>query len=106
MKSIDWKRTVRLMLWFFVFLAGSAAGQNITLWQIGKADNNTAEFALGPDKSNQYSTSFPHDVIFVAGQSDPKKDWPYIQPGPADAWAGNKSHTFTILFGINRAPAA
>lgn len=77
-----------------------AAGTNPFLWEIGKADNDTAEFALGPDKSNQYSVAFPHDVVFVAGQSDPKKDWPYVQPGPADAWAGSRSHPFTILFGL------
>jgi len=39
------------------------------------------------------------------GQSDPKQDWPYIHPGPADAWAGSKSHTVTILFGVETAPA-
>ena len=77
-----------------------AAGDNAQLWQIGKADNDTSEFALGPDRSNQYSVTFPNDALFVAGQSDPKLDWPYIQPGPADTWAGGKSHTFTILFGL------
>ena len=83
-----------------MYLTASAAGQTKLFWQIGKADNNTAEFALGPDRSNQYSVTFPQGALFVAGQSDPKQDWPYIQPGPADTWAGGKSHTFTILFGI------
>ncbi|MFC1633408.1 polysaccharide lyase family protein [Planctomycetota bacterium] len=106
MKHVVLIRTVFLMLLPFGFLAGPAIGQNTTLWQIGKADNHTAEFALGPNRSNQYSSGFPHDAMFVAGHSDPKKDWPYIQPGPADAWAGSKSHTFTILFGIRTAPAA
>ena len=82
-------------------LAWPADG-NTLLWQIGKADNDTSEFALGPDRSNQYSTSFPNDALFVAGQSDPKQDWPYIQPGPADIWAGGKSHSFTILFGLKK----
>jgi alpha-mannosidase len=77
-----------------------AAETNTPLWQIGKADNNTAEFALGPDRSNQYSTTFPHDALFIIGQSGPKKDWPYIQPGPADVWAGSKSHTCTVMFGL------
>ena len=104
MKSIGLIRIVLLMLLFCGGLAGSAAGQSRLLWQIGKADNNTAEFALGPDRSNQYSSGFPNDAMFVAGQSDPKQDWPYIQPGPADAWAGSKSHIFTILFGIETAP--
>jgi len=90
------------MLLFQWCLPGLAAGDNTLLWQIGQADNDTAQFALGPDRSNQYSASFPNDALFVAGQSDPKQDWPYIQPGPADVWAGGKSHTFTILFGLKK----
>ena len=88
-----------------ISLSSSVLGEDKLLWQIGKADNNTAEFALGPDRSNQYSVTFPNDALFVAGQSDPKQDWPYIQPGPADGWAGSKSHTFRILFGLNKAPS-
>ena len=84
-----------------MYLTAPAAGQTKLFWQIGKADNNTAEFALGPNRSNQYSVTFPQGALFVAGQSDPKQDWPYIQPGPADTWAGSKSHTFAILFGVS-----
>ena len=100
MKSSKLTKYLVLSLMFFVSLTASAAGQSKLLWQIGKADNNTAEFALGPDRSNQYSVTFPRDALFIAGQSEPKQDWPYIQPGPADTWAGSKSHTFTILFGV------
>jgi len=104
MKHTKLTKTVVLMLLLCSPLTGLAAEDNKLLWQIGKADNHTAEFALGPDRSNQYSGTFPQDVLFVAGQSDPKQDWPYIQPGPADAWAGSKSHTFTIMFGLKTAP--
>ncbi len=93
-----------LVFLFCLCINGLGAEDDKILWQIGEADNNTAEFALGPDRSNLYSGRFPHDVLFVAGQSDAKKDWPYIQPGPADSWAGNKSHTFTILFGLKSTP--
>ncbi|MCH7558241.1 MAG: hypothetical protein IIB56_12410 [Planctomycetes bacterium] len=106
MKHTKLTKTVLLILLFCSPLTGLAAEDNKLLWQIGKADNHTAEFALGPDRSNQYSGAFPQDVLFVAGQSDPKQDWPYIQPGPADAWAGSKSHTFTIMFGLRAAPTA
>jgi hypothetical protein len=88
-----------------ISLSSSVFGEDKLLWQIGKADNNTSEFSLGPDRSNQYSVTFPDDALFVAGQSDPKQDWSYIQPGPADVWAGGKSHTFRILFGLNKAPS-
>jgi len=75
------------------------------VWSIGKADNNTAEFALAPANSNHYSAKFEHDALFIVGISQPNKDWSYIQPGPADAWAGGKSHTFTIVFGLKAKPA-
>ena len=114
MKSTKLTKYLVLSLLFCMCLTASAAGQRHSaelsrspklLWQIGKADNNTAEFALGPDRSNQYSVTFPRDALFIAGQSDPKQDWPYIQPGPADTWAGSKSHTFAILFGVKSAPS-
>jgi alpha-mannosidase len=104
MKSSMLTKYFVFSLLFCICLTLSASGQTKVFWQIGKADNNTAEFALGPNNSNQYSVTFPRDVLFVAGQSDPKQDWPYIQPGPADVWAGSKSHTFTILFGVKAAP--
>ena len=85
-------------------LSFSGLAEAKVFWQIGKADNNTSEFALGPDKSNQYSVTFPHGALFVAGQSEGKQDWPYIQPGPADSWAGGKSHTFRIIFGLSKTP--
>ena len=100
MKHTVLTKTLMFILLFNWCLPGPAAGDNTLLWQIGKADNDTAEFALGPDRSNEYSVTFGHDALFVAGQSDPKKDWPYIQPGPADAWAGSKSHNCTIMFGL------
>jgi alpha-mannosidase len=118
MKSSKLIKSLVLLLLFCIYPTASAAGQTPVpalprqlqvqaklLFQIGKPDNNTAEFALGPDRSNQYSVTFPRDALFVAGQSDPKQDWPYIQPGPADTWAGGRSHTFTILFGVKTTPA-
>lgn len=80
------------------------ADEGNTLWQIGKADNDTAEFALGRSSSGQYSSKFPSGALFIVGHSDPKKDFPYCQPGPADAWAGNKSHTISIVFALKAIP--
>ncbi|MBL7152651.1 MAG: hypothetical protein ISS79_02970 [Phycisphaerae bacterium] len=86
-----------------VSLSFSALAEGKVVWRIGVSDDNTGEFALGPDKSNLYSVTFPHGALFVAGQSDVRADWPYIQPGPADTWAGSKSHTFRIVFGLSKA---
>jgi hypothetical protein len=80
-------------------LSLNAAEPSKTLWQIGTPDHNDSEFALGPGGFNQYE----NDGLFVVGQSDPKRDWPYVQPGPVDAWAGSREHTFAVFFGLRQA---
>jgi len=72
------------------------AADTKTLWQIGTPDRNNTEFALAPKGYGQ----FAEDGLFIAGQSDSKTFWPYVQPGPSDVWAGSRPHTFTILFGL------
>jgi alpha-mannosidase len=88
----------------FASLPARAADQasQAPLWEIGKADGSNAEFALAPGGY----VRFQNDGFFVVGSSDPKKDWPYVHPGPADSWAGAKSHTFFVLFGLKTPPAA
>ena len=87
--------------WLTAFPTAQAAADQM-LWQVGHPDQNNAEFALAPrDYAN-----LKQDGFFVVGESDPKRDWPYVQPGPQDAWAGAKPHTFTILFGLKTLPAA
>ena len=70
------------------------------LWRIGNANGNTAEFSLGPADYGRYDV----DGLFVVGKSDPKYDWPYVHPGPDDAWAGGRVHTFTVHFGLQQEP--
>lgn len=77
-----------------------AAGEAQRLWEIGRADNDTREFALAPDRYHQ----FGRDGFFIVGQSDPKQDWPYCHPGPADTWAGGRAHAFSIFFGLAHLP--
>ncbi len=72
-----------------------------TLWEIGRQDDQNAEFALAPGSYSQFRT----DAFYVIGESNPKRDWPYAQPGPVDAWGGGRPHTFTIRFGLKSAPA-
>jgi len=92
------------LLPLFVLLAAFnlSAADNQLLWQIGKPDHDNAEFALAPGGYAQ----FKNDAFFIVGQSDPKRDWPYVQPGPADAWAGSRPHTFTVVFGVRQLVAA
>jgi len=84
-------------------LAGAADGGALhRLWQIGREDDDSAEFALGPGGYER----FDRDGLFIVGQSDPKRDWPYVHPGPADAWAGAGPHTFRILFALKARPSS
>ena len=76
------------------------ASENRLLWQIGMPDTNNLEFALAPKGYNQYK----EDGFLVVGESDSKRDWPYVHPGPVDGWAGSRTHTFTVLFGVKTTP--
>jgi alpha-mannosidase len=71
------------------------------LWKLGARDGASAEFALAP---GGYA-SYRGDGFFVVGRSDPKRDWPYVQPGPDDGWAGSRSHTFSVVFGVKARPS-
>ncbi|HON90073.1 MAG TPA: polysaccharide lyase family protein [Sedimentisphaerales bacterium] len=88
---------VELLAW-----AKEHQDSSAVLWRIGQTDGDNAEFALAPRGWGQYES----DGFYVVGSSDPKKDWPYAHPGPSDAWAGARSHTFVVLFGLATAPTA
>ncbi|HEY3324395.1 MAG TPA: polysaccharide lyase family protein [Planctomycetota bacterium] len=90
---------VEVVLFSLVLSLRAAEPEPKTLWEIGKADGKNAEFALAPSDYEK----FQDDGFFIAGQSDPKRDWPYVHPGPADDWGGSREHTFTIWFGVKTA---
>ena len=88
---------------FLLASLASARAADITLWEIGKPDHDTAKFALGPANYKAYH----QPGLFVVGHSDPKKDWPYVQPGIIDGgWAPGGPQTFEILFAVAAAPQA
>jgi hypothetical protein len=95
-----------VLTWAFCGSVQAQGAPGKVLWEIGTQDNDTAEFALGRAGHGQYSTQFPAGALYVAGHSEAGKGFPYIQPGPADAWAGNKPHNITILFAVKGAPAS
>jgi hypothetical protein len=79
---------------------GPAGEAGRLLWEIAPADAAGAGFALAPDGYR----SFDRDGFFVVGRSDARRDWPYVQPGPVDRWAGGRPHTFSVVFGVKAAP--
>ena len=80
-----------------------------TLWQIGKADNSDAEFALAPSGYDKFlEKDFGwEDKYYVIGNSDSKKNCAYILPGPQDDWGGSNglagwhAASLNILFKLN-----
>ncbi len=83
-----------------------AAENRGVIWRIGATDGDTAEMALGRDRWREFGSAFPDDATFVVGRSEARRHWPYVHPGPADAWAGSREHTFTIVFGLEESPGA
>lgn len=92
------------LLFFSCFCFNSSFCQ--TIWSIGSLDRSANEFALGP---NHYKDFLKKDFgwedrYFIIGLSNPKKDWPYILPGPSDEWAGSgniagvRTQQLNILF--------
>ncbi|MGP4114918.1 polysaccharide lyase family protein [Streptomyces sp. 4N509B] len=72
--------------------------------RVGAFDHRGLEFALSPNLSAQYLTAFPDDVDYHHGTSTPGRDWCYLHPGPSDAWAGRREHTFRLRFSLDAAP--
>ena len=98
-----------------IFITGlffSCQPKNKTLWQIGESNNSAAEFSLASDEYNRFlEKDFGwEDRFFLVGVSETKTDWPYVLPGPADSWGGTsgtagwRSHTLSILFGLEKLP--
>lgn len=71
-----------------------------SLWEIGMADDSTAEFALAPSSYAQMRSP----SCFIVGKSNPGRDWSYVLPGPSDSWAAPECRTATILFALRKVP--
>lgn len=91
---------VAVILLILLILRLTFKQTSLLLWQIGNLDKDNREFALAPDRFEE----FKRDGLFVVGQSDSRIDWPYVQPGPGDKWAGRQMHTFQVVFGIESRP--
>ncbi len=77
-----------------------AGATSVSLWSIGKPDDCADELALGPGGYSHYAK----DGLFVVGRSNARADWPYVHPGPDDAWAGGRAHRFSVFFGLRDRP--
>ena len=105
---------MRSSLYFLVFCSlihfscnsSSDATESSVLWLLGENDGSGNEFALAPAN---YQAFLEHDFgwedrYFIVGTHDLASDFPYVLPGPSDAWGGTsgtagwRSHSINILF--------
>ncbi len=102
MKNLSAVALIALLI--SIFVRSTDASQ--VLWSIGQTDQTSADLALGASHPNlTYAQAFRMDPLFVVGKSTAAHDWPAIQPGENEAWAGSQSHTFSIAFGLKAAVA-
>jgi alpha-mannosidase len=80
--------------------AAVVLAQDAPIVEIGRPGGGNAGFALGPAGWRE----FTRDAVFIAGQSTTATDWPYVHPGPDDAWAGRRSHTYRVVFDLASVP--
>ncbi len=84
--------------------ASVASGAEMVVWQIGKPDKSYKELAIAGDYPSYAKKFVAKPVVFEVGRSDAATDWPFIQPGPTDSWAGGRVHPRTIRFPLADEP--
>lgn len=63
------------------------------VWEITEERPETHRF-----NAHLFQPDDESDPCFVVGRSDPRIDWPRIQPGPLDAQGGFREHSATVVF--------
>lgn len=102
----------KLLKVFFFLIAGFNStgslsyGQQSVIWTIGEDDNQAADMALYP---HAFADFLAHDFgyedrYFLIGKSQSLTDFPFVLPGPDNAWggtgqtAGIRSHFISLGF--------
>ncbi len=70
----------------------SATGRPLAV--IGAFDGKSLEFRFSPSGYARIPAAYPLAVVDYTQELDtPASAWPYLLPGPGDAWAGYKAYT-------------
>ncbi|HSV74819.1 MAG TPA: polysaccharide lyase family protein [Chthonomonadales bacterium] len=75
-----------------------------TVWRLGAPDGSSREFALSGDHLG-WRNRFGGGVRVSVADAGATAAWPWIHPGPADAWAGGALHTYHLHFNLSGQPA-
>jgi hypothetical protein len=83
----------------------SVTATGIPLATIGEFDGRTLEHHLAPDSYARIPVEFPDALIeYTDGADEPGEAWPYLLPGPGDAWAGSKPYRARWTVTLETAP--
>lgn len=90
----------------FIYTSCTPSTERKEIWSIGFPDTSAIELQLGPDKYKEFlAHDFGYeDRYFLIGKDEAKENFPYVLPGPADAWAGTsgtagwRTHDINLLF--------
>ena len=96
---------------FFLAFGQEALAQQNVIWQLGKPDGSSAEFALAP---GDYKNFLAHDMGYedrqvIIGQSQLNTEFPYVLPGPANEWGGTgptsglRTHFLNFYYALDKA---
>jgi hypothetical protein len=71
---------------------------------VGAFDSRTLEFLYAPSDYAAIPEAYPDAVIDVTGGPDAAEAWPYLLPGPGDAWAGNQAYVLNWALQLEEVP--
>lgn len=81
----------------------TATGRELA--RIGEFDGKSLELRFSPAEYGQIPKAYPTAVIdYVQGVDTPAEAWPYLLPGPGDAWAGRKTYRTRWTVPLDAAP--
>ena len=73
---------------------------------IGDFDGRTLEHHLAPASYAQIPERYPEALIeYEDGVDEPGESWPYLLPGPGDAWAGGIPYSARWTVSLEQAPS-
>ncbi|MGP9613512.1 polysaccharide lyase family protein [Brachybacterium sp. AOP42-B2-9] len=85
----------------------SATATGTAIATIGEFDGRTLEHRFAPSSYSRIPDEHPDALIeYRDGADDPDTAWPYLLPGPGDAWAGRTAYRARWTLALDAAPAA
>ncbi|GAA1129546.1 polysaccharide lyase family protein [Citricoccus alkalitolerans] len=74
--------------------------------RIGTFDGKSLEFRFAPSGYAKIPAAYPSAQIqYTDGVDSPDSAWPFLLPGPGDAWAGRKVYTAHWVVELSQAPS-